>query len=139
MIRRLLVNKQDEELSYLIKLSSWHWALGMACDNGWEPAGTLESGAWRDLDYHGEVITQMAIDGYWDLPGSYDRNYTFASDPSKTWSGTYSTDQGQEVTAADAIGLTKAMQRANGSEGPIRRIEMVSTLELKYLNLQRCS
>ena len=132
MVRRLLVNKQDTTVDFLIRLDSWMWVLNLACACGWEPAGTLEPTEWRDLDYADDALTQMATDNYWEVPGSYDNGYSFTPNPAKGWSGQYFTDQGQEVTVADAIGLTKAMKRANGWAGPIERSETVSTLDLKY-------
>lgn len=77
----------------------------------------------------------MTVNG-WDLPGAYNRRYNFKHDPTKTWSGTYFTDQGQVVTAEDAGALADALERALGGSpnhvGPTRKVIEIDGRDLEY-------
>ena len=88
------------------------WILDLAHAHGWEPARTLEPSKWRTIDYNDQHTSQYADYASWELPGAYDRSGTFRPDPTRTWSGTYFTDQRQVVTTEDARSLANALERA---------------------------
>ncbi len=109
----ILVNK-DERVELLIDGFAYEQLLDEAFNHGWEPAWTSEPCDWCELDYEDVIINQMATDGAWCLPGSYtyDDSVYFILDPNKTWDGNYTSSQGQEVTAQDAMAIADALQRA---------------------------
>jgi hypothetical protein len=69
---------------------SWYKVLNLACEYGWQPAGT-ELPRWHDET--GALIEQPS------------------HDPDE-WSGTYYTSDGQYVTDEDAAHIAEALQRA---------------------------
>jgi hypothetical protein len=69
---------------------SWHKVLDLACEYGWQPAGT-ELPRWHDET--GALIEQWSLDA-------------------NEWDGGYSSNDGQYVTDEDAAHIADALQRA---------------------------
>ena len=80
-----------------IDLASWHLALELARDRGWDFAGTRPPKGWR-----GGAVPPWGLTGWPDLA---------RSEPD-VWDGNYVTGMGQRVTDRDARALADALDRA---------------------------
>ena len=73
----------------------WRWLLSLACDHGWQPAGT----EWN-LEVH-----------RW-LSGGVDEKEEERA--RNDWDGDYFSNDGQIVSARHAANLADALEKANG-------------------------
>jgi len=91
----------DEDKDQSLNICSWRALLILAYSFGWKPKGTVFY-CWQ-VNKTGEKIHPLYVDenrkdGGWVKDGD--------------WSGTYFTNDWQEITAEDAHNLAKALKRA---------------------------
>ena len=85
-------------------ITAWGMLFDLACEHGWEPAGTVRC-VWVDK----KTGTPFQVGGFRpadvaDEDGKWVEN--------REWRGTYFSNDGQEITDADALNLAAAVERA---------------------------
>ena len=93
---------ENGKLEQSLNIASWMSMRGLARIFGWEPQGTVLM-SWKD-NKTGEIFFPVCIDPGNRIDGQWVKD--------DTWSGSYSSNDLQEITADDANNFAEALEKA---------------------------
>ena len=93
---------KEGSLGHNLNIMGWQSLMSLACILGWKPQGTVLM-SWKD-NQTGEMFPPVCFDDKTCKDGQWEKD--------DRWTGSYSSNDHQEITAADAKNLAEALQKA---------------------------
>jgi hypothetical protein len=111
---------KDGNLGQSLNIAGWQSLNGLARVFGWEPQGTVLM-SWKD-NKTGEIFPPVCFDEMKCKDGKWEND--------DSWTGSYSSNDYQEITADDAKNFAKALEKALEYISGNRASEMGTVEEL---------
>ncbi|MHC5140380.1 MAG: hypothetical protein ACYSOF_10970 [Planctomycetota bacterium] len=93
---------KDRNLAQNLNIAGWQSLRGLAYMFGWKPQGTVLM-SWKD-NQTGEMFPPVCFDNKKCIDGQWEQD--------DSWTGSYSSNDCQEITADDARNFANALEKA---------------------------